>query len=618
LADLGESPDGMGVADESKLHGAIVRKVVKPEGALHHPRKGRRVVNIVSAAEHVGLREVARRESVRTGHHERRVYTQAGDESARYGDATKLSSEDIKSNFCGRLGHRPRLLHQHFAADEDANRLWHEFEDGYALNSSVLALGSVPGDVSRMQALVEKLARGEAVYIVTFGNSFTIGHACAENEDQDQKECSWPNRARRWMEAAFPNSDIVWENRGESGTSTKSHLSMIGAYAHSLRQHPDLVILNSYLTDVMFTSQAPVYEKMILTIKSLFPKAQLLLIEDYFSFASLDDPRRGMQELRRKIARHYQIPLLDYGAMVQSHNREDPDGPDRFWPSMNPGMTGPGNQFTLIGSEWLGFVPHQRVTKSTCCPSVHPPWTVHQYYADAVANRILGMLGDVCTRRNIAVSTGLEPDLPKPFSNKRELEQVAVCTVPLSSYSARDQLITATAIPNGQSPILGGDWRLFEDKAGRPGWISTKKNSTISFQVRFGDPPSLLITHLKSYEGFGKAELKVSITHPHGEHSMIENAMPSGIGVDTIILDGELGELDGELDGPDTIMLDGKWGTRYSMPNTLSLLISEGGGKRDRGKLQALPSLNLSNAIADLRFRNIDGKKVKIISILTC
>jgi hypothetical protein len=45
-----------------------------------------------------------------------------------------------------------------------------------------------------------------------------------------------------------------------------------------------------------------------------------------------------------------------------------------------------------------------------------------------------------------------------------------------------------------------GDWRLFEDREGKPGWISTVFGSTITFPVTFGPNPRLMITYLRSYE----------------------------------------------------------------------------------------------------------------------
>jgi hypothetical protein len=502
----------------------------------------------------------------------------------------------LESAFCARLVQRARLSHQPYSLDNETMKLWMEFQDSYALNSSVLALGSVTGDVGRMQAFLEKLAQNETVRIVTFGNSFTLGHGCGETEQQDQLQCSWPHRAREWIQTAFPEADIVWENRAESGMTTRGHLSVLGAYAH-LHETPDLIIFNSFLTDVMFSAEAPAHEKLIITLSQLFPTAQLLLIEDHFG-ESLppDDPRREMQKRRRMIARHHKIPLLDYDAMVQGHNREDPDGADRLWPSAMPQLSEGG--VTMVGSHWPRLIPRQRVTHATCCPFVHPPWTVHQYYADAVANRILEMLGDVCARTNMNVSW----ELPLPLSRSAELDQLSVCMAPLSSYSAGDRphvdMLSASPV------VLSGDWRLFEDKARRPGWISTKNNSTISFKVRFGARPSLVITYLRSYQGFGKAELKpqhivAALADRNSTGQLAENTLASGIGFDTLVLDGH-------------------WDVPYSMPHTLTLYPGQGMVANEDGRLSGLSALTLVNSTVDLVFKNVGGAKFKIINVLTC
>ena len=53
-----------------------------------------------------------------------------------------------------------------------------------------------------------------------------------------------------------------------------------------------------------------------------------------------------------------------------------------------------------------------------------------------------------------------------------------------------------------------GTWGLYEDRKGKPGWISTGPNgSTIEFGVRFGRAPRLTFAYTLGYVGFAKVAI---------------------------------------------------------------------------------------------------------------
>ena len=53
--------------------------------------------------------------------------------------------------------------------------------------------------------------------------------------------------------------------------------------------------------------------------------------------------------------------------------------------------------------------------------------------------------------------------------------------------------------------VVQGNWSLYEDRAGKPGFITTgPRFSTIEFQVAFGAQPRISLVYDRSYEGFGK------------------------------------------------------------------------------------------------------------------
>merc|ERR1719356_751843 len=100
------------------------------------------------------------------------------------------------------------------------------------------------------------------------------------------------------------------------------------------------------------------------------------------------------------------------------------------------------------------------------------------------------------------------PLLPRPLAPDKKLKQFPVCSKPLSQYSA---FMTGGVQPE----VISGNWKFFEDRLGRPGWIATGRGSRIRFLVRFGSAPVLTISFLRSYQGVGRA--KAVMHFPSGE-----------------------------------------------------------------------------------------------------
>ena len=49
-----------------------------------------------------------------------------------------------------------------------------------------------------------------------------------------------------------------------------------------------------------------------------------------------------------------------------------------------------------------------------------------------------------------------------------------------------------------------------QDREGKPGWITTISNSSLTLPVGFGAVPILIVNYLKSYEGMGTAVLTLN------------------------------------------------------------------------------------------------------------
>ena len=102
--------------------------------------------------------------------------------------------------------------------------------------------------------------------------------------------------------------------------------------------------------------------------------------------------------------------------------------------------------------------------------------------------------------------------MPHHISTKEYWDLYQTCSQPLSFYSARSHF-NASDFYHGKKQDSGvrvtcGNWTLYEDRPGKPGWISTgPKGSIIEFDVKFGKEPRLIVGYLKSYEGLGQVKV---------------------------------------------------------------------------------------------------------------
>ncbi len=132
----------------------------------------------------------------------------------------------------------------------------------------------------------------------------------------------------------------------------------------------------------------------------------------------------------------------------------------------------------------------------------HPPWPVHQLIADAVMGCLeMGAAaavarGSSSSSSSSSIGSAGTQALPPALSLPAALAALETCDAPRTFYSA---FFPPTAGVNAT------DWPLWEDRRGKPGWISTAATSRIAFDLHFGAAPRLFLSYLRSYEGLGTA-----------------------------------------------------------------------------------------------------------------
>lgn len=343
-----------------------------------------------------------------------------------------------------------------------------------------------------MLPLMDKLEKGGSARIVVLGGSMTLGTFAGG------KGSAWSARFVRWLRARYPQARVELLNLARGGATTNSIVAGVGLLAKSVGHDIDLVMLDTLVNDrhcatngmVLGSTKVEGLDVMSMSYESLV-QAFHLLLPDTPVFALLTDPSTATDYLssmflsarltQLKVIEHYDIPRLDYA--------------DFAWRQVDHSELPPPDAGKhLVFKYWDDNGKH------------HPSWRVHQTIADMLANAwgkawAIAQAGG--TRALSERGAGFWPrETVWPEAN---LSHFRGCLHPTSYFSAFNP-------PHGpQAPsVLSGNWRLFEDRPNKPGWIADAKDSTIRFPLHFGPKPRLSITYLRSYEGLGEVEVAMN------------------------------------------------------------------------------------------------------------
>lgn len=310
--------------------------------------------------------------------------------------------------------------------------------------------------------------------IVVFGGSMTGGGQCKEGI-REKKECAWPARFQRWLTASYGGC-IQVHNFARGGTQTEVALSMIPVMLNNFAKshgQPDLVITDFSVNDVyeldgnvgrqsvlrddggMFTVQekgAAIAELLILTVRNLTRDTSKIRHWIILSHHPKVFEDSGLLNSFARMARLHGVAVLDTR---------------QLWPNY-----------------WFPV-------------DTHPDFRTHELLAELLVSGFCTALGMQRPIRNILETAGLPQ-----FSLETLRERLPSCTNPVTVHSAYEQYKHA--------PDDVGDWKLIEDRKGKPGWISTVTNSSLVLPLTFGATPLLVVNYLRSYEGVGCANLSIN------------------------------------------------------------------------------------------------------------
>jgi lysophospholipase L1-like esterase len=152
------------------------------------------------------------------------------------------------------------------------------------------------GDVTRLQHVMAKARRDEAVTVGVIGGSITEG-ALASAQDK-----CWGALTAAWWQRTFPNSKVTFVNAGIGATC--SDLAAHRVKQHLLDKSPDVVIVEFAVNDSINPIEVETLEGLVRQILNAPQQPAVLL------FFTMDKAGNNKQPEHERIGRHYALPMI--------------------------------------------------------------------------------------------------------------------------------------------------------------------------------------------------------------------------------------------------------------------------------------------------------------------
>lgn len=334
---------------------------------------------------------------------------------------------------------------------------------------------SLPGWKALARAFGVAGESGGAFRLVAIGGSETAGVGCAQGGAAGEvgvtsRSCAWPARLRAALAGAMPRARIAVDNYGAGGTTTHSGLGLLpGILAHAADADALLVdfTVNDAFQSGATASTLAAYEQLLASAARVRPNMVVVFVNT----CSLERCRH-MNDIVKAVASAHGAPVVsmwDLFSLVAITGRAQPP------------------------TQWTKWWAHT---------DPHPPWEIHQLIADTVALCVHAAHNATCADEGAGALVSLPPPPPATLSSADAIAAVDLCDTPPSFYSA--------FAPPTEGVSSDTGWALYEDRPGKPGWISSEDGAVLTFDVKFGARPKLLITYLRSYEGLARVTFSLS------------------------------------------------------------------------------------------------------------
>ena len=327
-----------------------------------------------------------------------------------------------------------------------------------------LALASLfTVNTTKVQKLFAKKP-GETLVGHVFGGSFTAGMGCDRNPD-----CPFSTSLNVVLQQLMPDVTVAVRNHGKGGTNSKVGLvAVTGVLSAKNAETPDFVVLDFSVNDLRELYLADkseltaIYEAHMETISFYAPDALVFLVVSEYN-GELENTGNDLIAAIQSVALHRRAAFVNFRS----------------------------------GCQFLNYCPFRDgtyVKESGCKPyaTTHPGNSVHRAVGETLVDAFVRLYLIAC--ENVS-PTRLETS----FLHPKKKEHTA-CMRPLRHISAYDPPAgwVRTALTNTTT-----GWVLAEDRPGKPGWMSTTVDTSITFEVAISSQMTtmLAVTYLKSYTG---------------------------------------------------------------------------------------------------------------------
>lgn len=404
----------------------------------------------------------------------------------------------------------------------------------YPLTPEMLRRARVPGadwEAASYWRLLERLEAGEKVRVAVLGGSEAAGTGCDDGTLR-VAGCSWSARFVAWLRQAYPRAQIGYENHGAGGTTTAGILPSLRPILEATGSPvPDLILIDFLVNDAFeaqdwlagkggaYANTEPTAMErqghsrlnivqattsiLLSRLQERHPHAALLLYEPLCTvegaIANVNTKDcYDTQEAHVAAANAFRVPVVSYRDVVWPADEKSQPPKPQFW----------------------------------CCnDTAHPRWEAHQLMADTLIHAWTAMHSELCQRTDSAELTSSDKltsadrvgartvHVERDAASKRLkslvpadlLERYDQCRTPSTSYDAKALMHLSrhqAKHPSGNHPkAVKGDWRLYEDRKDKPGWIAEEEGSILRFDLAFGASPRVVLTFLRSYEELGSVEV---------------------------------------------------------------------------------------------------------------
>lgn len=468
------------------------------------------------------------------------------------------------------------------------------------LNTTSAVLASAVAFMSTAQrkawaSVLNALRGGKIVSFVMIGGSMARGQGCTQ-EPNETDACAYAARVAAHLRESYPQARILFENRAVGGMTTGGALLSLPTLSLPVSAEDsddsasasmlliDYAINDNFEPQSLWTNQrkredlgtyqqlkthlkrfdlgeqvhrsvAAATEAMLRYILEHRPQTAVMIVEG----TCWRSQTRRTHEAHRRVARYYGVPSFDFIDSL----RLDIAPQSTLWTKLPPG-----------NDVCRACIRPKKQCEHSSFPTLfsdgkHPDGRGHQLVADAlvalltswwrndellrtareqqrrafsatelldgVANstaRASRASGVLLSRRAVSLA------LPPPFTDRELLAQHTVCASPTTLHAA------ASPSPHPNVTIESG-WRWYEDRPGKPGWISTGPNgSAIEFGVQFGLAPRLTLMWTLGYEGFARAAVSFNSERNRHRVKLIDGLRTDGLhATQAAVLDMDVGHM---------------------------------------------------------------------------